>query len=187
MADQLASPDDLTTLLGEPSMDVDLAVLLVETATGVVQGAAGGQRIVEVVDDTVTVMGTSDRWLALPQVPVTAVSSVTVDGSAVTDWKRFGSRLWRRCGWAAVCGEPSEVVVVCTHGYAPYAQELQLARKATLGLAAAIAPSPGGVQSEAIDDYKIVYAAAAEREMTEPLRKALRKQYGRRGGTVSLR
>ena len=94
---------------------------------------------------------------------------------------------WRRCGWAAVCGEPSEVVVVCTHGYAPYAQELQLARKATLGLAAAASAAPAGEKSESIDDYRVTYADAVEGALTENLRKALRRQYGRRGGTVSLR
>lgn len=186
MADLLASPEDLATLVGEPDLDPALATLLIEVATGVVQAAAGGQRIVAVVDETASLMGTADRWLSLPQIPVTAVASVTIDGAVVSDWKRFGGRLWRRCGWNTTCGEPSEVTVVYSHGYEPDMQELQLARQATLGLAAQAYASPTGVKSEAIDDYRVTYAEAAQGALSEPLRAAIRRQYGRRGGLVSL-
>src|SRR5690606_22691726 len=103
----LATPDDLWTLLGETveTLPYQKAVLLIEIATGEVQAAAG-QRLVQIVDDQLEIMGTTDSWLNLPQRPVTAVANVMVDGQPVTDWKRFGARLWRSCGWAPCAYEP---------------------------------------------------------------------------------
>lgn len=188
MADQLATPQDLATLLGEP-VAPDLAALLIEAATGVVQAAAG-QRIVAVADDTITLLGSADPWLSLPQLPVTAVTTVLIDGQAATHWKRFGGRLWHRHGWLRHhhCHvEPAEVTVTYSHGYADGAQELQLARQATLGLASQAYAAPDGAKSETIDDYRVTYADAAQGALSEPLRAAIRRQYGRRGGWVSLR
>lgn len=185
MADQLATPEDLATLLRE-DVDADLAALLIEVATGVVQAGAGGQRIVAVADDVATLTGAPDRWLPLPQIPVTGVSQVLVDGSEVSDWKRFGNRLWRRCGWNTVCGEPAEVQVTYSHGYPDGAQELQLARRAVLALASEAHAAPDGATTESIDDYRVQYAAAAQGALTQPLRAAIRRQYGRRGGWVSV-
>jgi hypothetical protein len=54
MADQLATPEDLAALLQDSQVDRATAELLLECATAVVQSAAGGQRILQVVDDAVT-------------------------------------------------------------------------------------------------------------------------------------
>jgi len=99
MADQLATPEDLASLLERDDIDTYKATLLIEMATAIVQQACGGQRIIQVVDDPLEIMGLTDSWLALPQIPVTAVSSVTLDGEAITDWKKFGDRLFRKVGW----------------------------------------------------------------------------------------
>jgi hypothetical protein len=130
MADQLATPEDLASLLERDDIDAYKATTLVEIGTSIVQVAAGGQRILFVEDDTFDVMGTSSCWLDLPQIPVAKgdVTSVTVNGSPVMDFKQFGARLWRRCGWAPVCGEPSEVGGIYSHGHQPGVQDLQLAR-----------------------------------------------------------
>jgi hypothetical protein len=98
-------------------------------------GGRRRQRILEVIGDTATLAGTTDSWLSLPQIPVTTVASVTLDGTAVTagavsttsSYKRIGSRLWRGDGWAAYVDAPSEVVVVNTHGYPAGSQHLQRA------------------------------------------------------------
>ena len=191
MADQLASPSDLASLL-QQDLDAATATLVLEAATAVVQSLVG-QRIVEVVGDTATLLGTTDGWLYLPQRPVSAVTSVTLDGDPVTEgtttgtYRRFGSRLWRDCGWATCHTEPSTVVVVYTHGYATGSQELQLARSAVLSLARGAYSNPTGVSREAIDDYSVAYEVASAAVEASPfLKAALRRQYGRRGGLVRI-
>ncbi|HEX5995677.1 MAG TPA: hypothetical protein VFY84_11095 [Jiangellales bacterium] len=190
MADQLCTPEDLATLLGQPA-DARMT-LLVEIGTAVVQ-AETGQRLVEVVDDPVTLLGTTDAWLDLPQRPVTAVTSVSVDGQAISEgtttgtYRRFGARLWRDCGWATCWTEPSTVEVVNTHGYAPTAQELQLARGAVLSIIRSWWDNTAGVRSERVDDYAVTYEQiAAQLEASPSLRAALRRQYGRRAGLVRV-
>jgi len=209
MADQLASPDDLAALL-QATLEPAAATLLVEMATAVVQQAAGGQRIVQVIDDVLTVAGYSDSWLPLPQIPVTAVSSVVLDGVPLTvntDYRVVGDRLWRATGWQAAYGwpwdygngwgrpssvdwaeqRPSTIVVTYTHGYAPGAQELQLARSAVLALAKPGYSNPSGATSVRIDDYSVAYDSMASRMEAAPqLRAALAKQYGRRAGLARV-
>lgn len=195
MADQLATPADLASLL-QQDLDTATATLLVEAATAVVQEAAGGQRILQVVGDTFTVTGTTDSWLDLPQIPVTAVSAVTIDGDALTAgtagdpptrYRRRGNRLWRGDGWQIWTGEPSEVAGTYTHGYAAGNQRLQLARSAVLALAAVPYSNPAGAISVKIDDYAEAYSAVSARmEASKGLKAALRRQYGRRSGLVRI-
>lgn len=188
MADQLATPEDLAALL---QMDLDLATatVVIEAATAVVQEAAGRppQRLVLVENDEATLLGTTDSWLDLPQRPVTDVTSVTLDGGLITDHTRFGSRLWRSCGWAASACAPSTVQVVYSHGYPPGHQVLQLARSAVLSLARVTYANPTGQTSERLDDYAVAYAAvAAAMEASPHLRAGIRRQYGRGAGLVRI-
>lgn len=212
MADMLATPSDLASAL-QQDVDTATATLLIECATAVVQEAAG-QRIVQVVGDSVTLLGTTDSYLDLPQIPVTAVTSVARDDSdPVTlgsDPKLIGNRLWSSIGWQGNLGygwrtiqpggavlpsygqSPTLITVVYTHGYAPGDQRLQLARDAVISLAAKAYSSPApGVQSESIDDYQISYAVSSAAvtsamDASPYLKAALRKQYGRRGGLVRI-
>lgn len=214
MADQLATVADLASLL-QQDIDTATGTLLIECATAVVQQACGGQRIVQVVGDTATLAGYTGSWLDLPQIPVTAVIAVTLDGTALTlntDYKVFGNRLWRRQGWQANYGwpwesegigspwynyappsltwpfqEPSTVAVVNTHGYAPGSQDLQLGRQAVLSLTASVYTNPSGAKSEAIDDYHVAYEAIATRmEASKYLKAALAKKYGRGAALVRI-
>lgn len=195
MADQLATPSDLASQL-QSDIDASTATLLIEAATAVVQEAAGGQRILQVIGDTAELIGSSDSWLDLPQIPVTAIISVTLDGNLIAaggagsgggTYRRVGNRLWRGDGWQTYCGEPSDVVAVNTHGYPPGEQELQLARAAVLSLASVVYSNPSGATREGIDDYTVAFEAAAAAMQARPnLRLSLRRQYGRRGGLVRL-
>lgn len=210
MADQLATPEDLASLLERDDIDAYKAGVLVETATAIVQEAAGGQRIVQVAGDVLPIMGTTDSWLPLPQLPVTAVTSVVLDGTTLTvgtDYQVFGNRLWRGVGWQTNLGwpmdwprtawpgftwanstaSPSLAVVTYTHGYAPGAQELQLARSAVLSICTGAYGNPQGLKSESIDDYSATYAAlSGQMEATPFLKTALAKKYGRRAGIVRI-
>lgn len=189
MADQLADPADLASLLERDDIDLYKATLLVECGTAVVQEAAGNQRIVYVTGDVADLLGTTDSWLDLPQRPVAkgAVTAVTVDGQAVTDFKQFGGRLFRRCGWQTSCGEPSEVAVTYNHGVQAPGQRLQLARNAVLSTIVGVYGNPGGASSEQIDDYSVTYDRLARQMDASPaLKQALQRQYGRRAGLVRI-
>lgn len=195
MADQLATPEQLASAL-QQDLDLATADLWLNACTAVVQEAADNQRILQVVDDPFTIMGLTSMWLALPQIPVTAASGITLDGTAltavapggaVTGYRRVGNKLWRTAGWQTYVGEPSEVDGVYTHGYAVGDQNLEFARGAVLSIARLAYDNPSGVQSEKIDDYAVVYEKAAAAMGASPhLRAALAKKYGRRGGLVRL-
>lgn len=216
MADQLATPADLTAALQlTTAIDSTVATLLLECSASVVQEAAGDQRIVQVVGDVLTIQGTTDSWLALPQIPVTTVTSVVLDGTTLTtaanDYKVVGNRLWRRLGWQTNWGwpidwpypvwgingtpfnwqgmlsEPSLVLVTYTHGYASGSQDLQLARNASLSLCKGAYTNPGGVSSEKIDDYEVMFERmSAQMEASPYLKAALKRKYGRRAALVRI-
>lgn len=195
MADMLATAGDLQTFVDDTGLAVDRATLMLELATGEVQAAAGGQRLVSVADEAIELFAYSGQWLDLPQRPVSDITSLTIDGgsglTAGTDYKRpVGSAmLWRGCGWAACPDEPSIVAVTYSHGYADSDQRIQFARSACLGVARLALDAPTGpVQSESIDDYRVQYAAAViwAMEQSPYLRKALERTYGAKAGLVRL-
>ncbi len=191
--DMLATYDDLMRMPGVPAdLTRDQGEMLIQAATSVVQAAAGGQRILQVVDDTVTIYGGFDRILTLPQRPVTAVTSVTFDGTLLTQgtaggtWRRAAAGIWRDCGWASRCG-PVATEVVYTHGWPDGHHMLGLARTATLGLAKGVAMNPTGITRMAIDDYQEAYdKASAALEASTSLAGNLRRQYGRPAGSVRI-
>lgn len=195
MADQLATPSDLASLL-QKDVDTASATLAVEVCTAVVQNAADGQRILRVVGEVATKTGTTERWLRLPQQPVVSVSAVTLDGVTITaglpgsgssTYRLVGNRLWRGCGWQTYCGEPSTVGFTYTYGYVTGDQLLQLARGAVLSLARGLFDNPTGAASEKIDDYAVAYAAAsAALEASPALKAAIHKQYGPKARMVRI-
>lgn len=194
MADMLAEPEDLASLL-KRDLDLATATLDLEAATAAVQTVAG-QRIVQVLDDEVTLdLDHDDRslYLYLPEGPVTAVASASVGGVAVMDFRPQLSRgrVWRSLGWRSATlpqwDAPSDVTVVYSHGYAPGHQKLQYPRGIALSLAAALYENPTGASSERIDDYAVAYErAVALLEASKTTAQLLRTRYGRRGRSVKL-
>lgn len=191
MADLLATPADLASLL-QQDLDTSTATLLLELATAAVQGATG-QRLVQVVGDTATIWPTdpTDQWITLPQRPVTVVASAQVGTTPVTDWILEYNRLYRFTGWYSALAywprQPNPVTVTYTHGWATGAQELQLARQATLALAAGAYTASPAVTAEQIDDYRVQFAeGAGAMSLTPFLRDALTRRYGRPVATVRL-
>ncbi|WP_409186719.1 hypothetical protein F9C11_21760 [Amycolatopsis sp. VS8301801F10] len=191
MADMLATAADLRALLEEDTTSLPdaKAELLLQLATGAVQAAAR-QQLVFVADDTVQLLGDTDAWFTLPQRPVTAVGTVKLDGNTVTDWKRFGARLWRRCGWATCPGEPSIVEATYSHGYQDTDPNLGLARSAVLAVAARMFANPVGATGMSIDDFSQQFGQAASSDLSglvpANLAKSLRRAYGARAGYVRL-
>lgn len=185
----LAAAADLTARGITPTSvhDVMLAV-----ASSLVRAAAGSP-ILE-TDSTVSLWAQDrSQWLTLPGKPVTAVTSVEVDGDALTagtDYKLVGGDLWAPTFWGDDC-EPVEVVVEMTHGLADVpAHVVQLVCDlAILGAAAAEdgAHDPR-VVAEKIDDYSVTFsegAASVASAMEVPVltRQWLRAQFG---GGVSM-
>lgn len=195
MADQLATPEDLASLLERDDIDLHKATRLVEIGTAIVQQAAGRppQRLIEVIDDNATLLGTTGQWLDLPQRPVTEVTSVAIEGDAVAagrgpnDYRLFGSRLWRAGGWAVTAYVPSDVDLVYSHGYAEGDQGLELAAGAVLSIITGAYGNPAGMKAESIDDYSVTWTAlAGQLEASKYLKAALRSQYGRGAGIVRI-
>lgn len=110
----LATTVDLE-VKGVDVTDTELVAMMLAVSSSVIREAAGST--ISQATSTVSVLAPEGRWLTLPG-PVTAVASVLIDGVAVADWKLVGGMLWRRCGWRNWCGEPVDVTVEFTHGYA---------------------------------------------------------------------
>ena len=186
MADQLATPQDLASLLqldyASLSSDQQATMtMLVELATAKVQRAAGGQRIVEATDTEVVDVTerACDLYLPLSQFPVRSVAAVVLDGSAITDFYLRRQMLWRANGWLLSCDPPSQALVTYTHGYADGSQWLQHGRDMTLSLARLGWGNPGGASSEAIDDYRVTYAEAdARMQVTDYMAASIADAYG---------
>lgn len=186
MADQLATPQDLASLLQLTYASLTAAqqatlLMLVELGTAKVQRAAGGQRIVDLTTTAGQFDIDTDCWdpyLQLAQYPIRSVATVVLDGVTITDWRLRNQMLWRSAGWRTT-SEPSQAVVTYTHGHIAGSQSLQLARGATLALGQLGWGNPDNVQSEAIDDYKVTYGEADQRmQLTEHMAEALRAAYG---------
>lgn len=140
------------------------AVALLESATSLIQAAAR-QVLEQVTGDTVTLDGNGQRILTLPQIPVTAVSSVTVDGETLTfdthyrwspngllyrTWDGFWGRQF--AAWGDLL---QSIVVVYSHGYAAIPDDL---RTVCVEVAARAWSTPAGaVRSESIGSYSVTY------------------------------
>lgn len=104
----LASVTDLPSIW-QGAGDADKAL---DVASAAIRDAAGSA--IGVLTSTVTMTGHQGRLLRFPG-PVTAVTSVLIDGTAVTDYRVLPEGLWRNCGWDKGCG-PVPVTVALTHG-----------------------------------------------------------------------
>lgn len=191
MAETLATAADLRNLLdeSEDTLSDDKADVVLRIASAAVRMAAR-QHITAVVGDTVVLIGDPGAWLELPQRPVTAVTSVKVDGATVTDYKRFGNRLWRGCGWEATCGEPSAIEVVYSHGLESWDNRLEYAASITLTLAAKLFTNVVGATGMSIDDFSLQFTQTSTSDLAGTIPpnvvKALRYEYGSRAGLVRV-
>jgi hypothetical protein len=151
----LANVEDLETFLGTSFTDaqLDRAELVLEAASGLFVTYADGQ-VIEEVEETVRLDGNGTQVLLLPQLPVTAVESVEVDGEALTEddhfrWSEKGI-LQRVCGrWPDLLGVVS---VTYTHGYPEVPQDVKLA---VLRAAARTMRNPAGAGTETVGAYTV--------------------------------
>lgn len=133
-------------------------------ASAAIRDAA--QSVISGTDATVTVPATQGNLLRLPG-PVQAVTEVTVDGTAVTDYQVFGEGLWRRCGWGT---EPVPVAVTGSFGLADVPDDIiDLTVQLALAWLAHMATGGGstaGVASARIDDAAETYTEEASGQVS---------------------
>lgn len=193
--DPLASVEELVLLALHAQgvvLDEDYAGLVLSFASGTVR-AETGQDFTAVTDDELVLDGIGEAWLTLPQRPVTAVSSVSVNGTelAATEWTLSGNRLYRHGGWnrAYVSGNsswpgraPTVLTVVYDHGYAVVPDDV---RAATLMVAAEMVANPQGLTAEDIDDYRWRRSDSAPSPAADALATLVRR-YNPRARSVRL-
>lgn len=162
-----ATPSDLATYLQRDlsAAETATAELLLDMATAAIQDYTG-QTISAVVGDTITLDPPTGWRLFLPQLPVTAVTSITVAGTLLstvtpdyywyddTGIVQFSGRWWS--------STPQSVVVVYSHGYATIPDAV---RGVCLEMAAAMLDGAGtgdasGISSESIGNYSVSYDTA---------------------------
>jgi len=158
-------------------------------ASTAVRDAAGSP--ISQTTSTVKLEGDCAQRLRLPGGPVTGVTSVTLDGKAVTDWRLVSDRLWRHGGWGGF-----EVAVTQIHGLPEVPADIvDLVGRLVAGALASYRAEDGGaslgtqvVTSERIGDYAVTYGGdglATDMELPSYLRERLAARFG--GGVSSLR
>lgn len=158
-----------------PDEDTLVATLL-EEASAMVRDAAG----VPISETTSIVILAGPRhgsWLTLPGQPVRDVTSVTIDGTAETNFRLSAGRLWLNRGWVTDIS-PSEIAVTMVHGFTIVPEDivglvcsmvaagLRAAREADDG--SGLAARDPALQSLKIDDYSETYAVGADAATSSP-------------------
>lgn len=196
-----ATEEDIATRLGRALSDIEAATVsdLLDQATGLIQGEAK-QTITLVTDDEITLRGSRDREIILPERPVVSVSSVTLNGQALTtdsDWYVDGDKLIRRrmildvahglyseqIGW----GFPAwALVVTYTHGYETIPDAI---RAVTISLVVRSFVNPGGVMMERLGQAQMQYAyqgSAPGMLLTADERRTIRRALGRTAESLPI-
>lgn len=181
-----ATHADLAALLKKSFSESEKsqAELLLAESTAWVR-AITGQWISQVVDDVWITDAPVSRIVWLPERPVSAVTSVLLDGVAVTDWVLRGGRLRRSVPWSDGTSDV-ELEVVYTHGYPVGDEKLDLAKSACLAMAAERRSNPNGYKSEKIDDYARSFSDGGTADQWDRVAKALCRQYSKRPRTGSV-
>lgn len=138
---------------------------IITAVSGTVQRYCNRYQLVSVADDEITLRGSYSYELHLPRGPVTAVSSVVVDGTATTDYDLVKDHLIRTSfedqapfnrplvpHW----GGPDIVIeVTYTHGLAAVPDEV---KAVVFDLASRAYSNPSSVRSTSIDNYSVTFA-----------------------------
>lgn len=176
---------DLDDLAAYLQQDIDTATATVTRTmtTGVITGFTN--QLIEAATYTHLLPINADRTIRLPQRPVTAVTSVTVDGTALTtdtDWDWDGiSDLIVFDGWTPSEDTDWQATVVYTAGYATVPDDVTAV---ALSVAGRLYNATPGLVSESIDDYRAQYAAAVAVGLADHEKQILRRYKQRLGSIV---
>lgn len=171
-----AEVSDVEALLGPlTSVERRQVRLHLDLVSDAMRGVMG--QTITVGSSTVELSGTWDRVLRLPERPVTAVTSVTVNGVELlegTGWTLTprGLRRGTVAQWGEYTGTPGAVGgtvpnwggpdttigVDYTHGYTVVPGDL---KAVCLGSMERRLSTPAGVRSETLEDYQVTYMSEA--------------------------
>jgi hypothetical protein len=193
-----ASSEDLADRLGVEFTAAEhrRAKRLLALATKLIQSETG-QTVFLVEDDVFTTRGTVSNRIALPQRPVVAIDSVTVDGTALdaAGYYVSGSELVRQ-GWGGsgfgspLFGYPTqELVVTYSHGFDPDEIPGDVS-VVCLEMVARVWVNPGAVVSQTIGGLATTYSVQPVNGMllTDAERDQIQRALGAGAvGTVQLR
>lgn len=130
---------------------------------------------------TYVTVGGRFRSVRLPFRPVTAVTAVRINGSAVTDFTVIKNVVYRQAGFGTSCLiPPDELEIDLTHGYASPTDDVKAAVMETAATAYAIPIA--AVLGESIDDYQVRYSSAGGVQLS-PAAQCLAEQY--RGSLIA--
>ncbi|GGR37959.1 hypothetical protein GCM10010497_46050 [Streptomyces cinereoruber] len=174
MAAPWATPEELRVHLGLPVIDEVRAAEKIAAAEVVIRGGIR-QTVDAVGNDVLHLVGNGRRVINLPEMPVTAVLSVTVDGGLPL--LSTGYRVNRHGILTALSGVwplDADVVVVYSHGYEvlpPLFKQvcLQVAGRAWVHASTAVAAESLGDRSVTYDKERTGEALTAyEERLLEP-------------------
>lgn len=178
-----ATTDELGDFLGEELTDARLAkaTLVLETATAQIRGWTR-QYLEFVADDEITVRGTADRELVLPERPVVEVGDITIGGMTIapSSYQLHGDTLVRLDGWYS----PASIVVLTySHGFDPIPDDI---RGVALQIAARMMSTPPGVRihQEGVGTYTVSDTYGDASPSDDPMTYLTR--YRRRTGSPRL-
>lgn len=146
---------DLENATGREFAEDDATALAaLDTATAIIQ-ATTGQTLTEVEDETIVLDGSGTRVLLLPELPVSAVSSVSVDDEELDadeyQWSADGYLKRRAQPWPE---DLRSIEITYTHGYATIPP---LVVSLTAKLAARLLDGSVSVRQESIGSYSVTY------------------------------
>lgn len=162
MPDPFISAQDLTDYLGRDVTNDDGAIIALDAACDVCRDLA--EQDFNSATSTITLDGTGTDALILHQLPVSAAGTVTVNGTAVTDYELSDNGMLLR-GSAGIDPRPvwpsgrQNVVVTYDHGYAS-ADLPRSIRMVALSLAARILVQGVAVE-ETVGQVRVKYAGPA--------------------------
>jgi hypothetical protein len=172
----LVTAAELASYLQVPEVDTASAEQAIRTASGWVESKTGVAFTPRT--STLRLSGSLATILELPVRPVTAVTAVTIDGTAYTDFSlTAGGQLYRELTWRTGFG-PQVVAPTVKYGCAAPPDDI---KGVVLEMSGGIYDGRLGVRSEQIDDYRIAYSGVLSPTSLDTL-----ASYGADVGTLSM-
>lgn len=175
MASPWALPEDLRLHLRLDTIDAAQAAAAIAAAETIIR-AALQQTIDAVAGDTAGLVGNGRRTILLPEMPVTAVASITVDGTLLdaAAWRVNRHGVLTRLGgcWPL----DADITAVYDHGYV---QVPAAVKQVCVQLAGRAWVNPRGMASESIGDWSGTWDKARAGDALTDYELALLQPYAR--------
>lgn len=159
-----ATPTDLGVLLDTTiAADDPRALLLLDLASAAIR-ATVGLTVDEVADETITIEGNGRNSIQLPEYPVTAIASISLDGTLLVeddDYSWTSAGVLHRLPIGGLRTWTGTIEIEYTHGYATGDIPAVL-RLVCLQAAARAWINPEGYGSETIGRYSVTYAGGRD-------------------------